>query len=118
MTAHPAPTDKPQINWDVSKADSRLIDKIIDRAIGVAIEAGIESSATSKFRLVLTMDLTATHANGCPLRLADLLNARDFDFSHDIFGIRQYVDRETGQLAGFFVPRFAKPELASAEAAS
>ena len=55
-----------------------------------------------------SMDFTATHANGTPLRLDDLLNFDDFDFLHDMVGIRRHLNRETGQLDGCFVPRCAK----------
>jgi len=54
------------------------------------------------------MDIVATHANGCPLRLDELAKARDDDFGHDIFGIRRFLDRHTGQLGGQFFPRFAR----------
>lgn len=58
------------------------------------------------------MDITATHANGCPLRLDDLLAADEFNFGHDVFGIRNCLDRKTGKLMRNFLPRFhanAKP---------
>lgn len=55
------------------------------------------------------MDLAATHANGMPLDLEKLLAFPDFDFSHDVFGIREHLDRSTGQLLHCFVPRSAKP---------
>jgi hypothetical protein len=56
------------------------------------------------------MDLTAVHANGCPLRLGDLLASDTFEFIHDIVGIERHVDRKTGKLRGFFVPRYAAPQ--------
>lgn len=54
----------------------------------------------------LEMDISATHANGNPLRLAELLAAPQADFAHDIFGIRRHIDRETGRLTDCFQPRF------------
>lgn len=68
--------------------------------------------------LTLTMDLTATHANGCPLRLADMAEAAraiaagDYppyalDVLHDIIGIQLHINRTTGVLDGHFLPRFA-----------
>lgn len=59
-------------------------------------------------KLDLTMDLAACHANGRPLRLADLAAADDFNLAHDVFGIHRHLNRESGALGGCFVPRFAK----------
>jgi len=56
------------------------------------------------------MDLSACHANGCPLDFEKLLAAPDFDFIHDVLGIRRHLDRATGNLMDCFVPRCAKPE--------
>lgn len=52
------------------------------------------------------MDITAAHANGCPLRLQDLAAADDFNFMHDVNGIARHLDRETGQITDHFLPRF------------
>lgn len=52
------------------------------------------------------MDIRACHANGTPLRLEELLRADDGNFGHDVFGIRRYIDRTTGQLTDCFLPRF------------
>lgn len=41
------------------------------------------------------------------LRLDDFLNAEPFDFMHDVCGIVQNIDRETGKIGNLFVPRFA-----------
>jgi hypothetical protein len=54
------------------------------------------------------MDLAACHCNGCPLQLTELLDADDFNFSHDIFGIRRHLNRTTGKLDDRFLPRFAR----------
>ena len=43
----------------------------------------------------LVMDLEACHSNGCPLNFQKLL---DFDFNHDIAGIRRHMDRDAGRL--------------------
>lgn len=58
-------------------------------------------------RMDVEMDLSATHAT-CPLRLAELADADDFNFSHDMGGIRRHLNRQTGELEDFFVPRFAE----------
>jgi hypothetical protein len=55
----------------------------------------------------LSMDITACHLNGNKLRLEDLFNADEFNFSHDILGISMNINRETGKLNNCFVPRFS-----------
>jgi len=56
------------------------------------------------------MDITACHANGCPLDLKKLRAAPDFDFVHDVVGIMHHIDRRDGKLVNFFLPRCSKPE--------
>jgi hypothetical protein len=53
------------------------------------------------------MDLKATIAQGCPLKLKELLIADLIDFAHDVGGIRRHIDRNTGLLGDFFLPRYA-----------
>lgn len=65
-----------------------------------------------KCKLDLRMDVTATHCNGNPLRLSDLLAADDFNFFHDMSGICNCLDRDTGQLKKNFRPRFSQPRAA------
>lgn len=89
------------IKWKVSRADNSILTEIAYRAVAMANERGVEYL----FRDAL-MDLTACHLNGCPLRLNDLLGADNFNFAHDVFGIRRNINRATGQLEGPFVPRF------------
>ena len=98
------------ISFKTSNADRDLIEKIVDRA-----HKGFEEVAPGRFdRLTITMDITACHANGNPLRLADLLAADDFNFFHDIGGIARYIDRDTGKLTDLFSPRFtARTEAAA-----
>jgi hypothetical protein len=91
-----------EISFTVSGHDQDLIMKIVDRAERILTENGIEHK-----RITLVMDLTATHANGCPLRLADMLGADVCNLLHDILGIATHIDRRTGKLGDCFVPRFA-----------
>jgi hypothetical protein len=58
--------------------------------------------------LKCTTDLDAVDSNGCPLRLLDLLAADDVDFDHDLSGIKEHIDRDTGKLRDLFRPRCAK----------
>ena len=62
---------------------------------------------TDKLDMMLDME----YANrDCPLKLQELLNADEFDFWHDIFGIYKNLNRQTKKLENCFVPRYAKPE--------
>jgi len=91
------------VSFAVSEADFTLIQQITDRAQAMARATNIRPFD----RQGAAMDITAVHANGCPLRLAELLAAEDFNFSHDVFGIFRHIDRETGHLRDCFVPRSA-----------
>ena len=90
------------IRWSVSKQESELIERIASRAVRTARENRIDYDQRTAM-----MDITAVHANGCKLRLNDLIEADAFNFAHDIFGIRSHLDRTTGQLTDCFLPRFA-----------
>jgi hypothetical protein len=91
------------INFVVSDTDNDLITRIAERA-----QNFLQLKATSHSKLELLMDITACHANGCELRLNDLLNTDDFNFVHDVCGIVSHLNRRTGKLDNHFVPRFAK----------
>lgn len=99
------------VSFDVSRADSALIKACVDRLTKSHGERGKRNQFQVAGRTVQDwlMDLTAVHANGCPLRLAKLCEADDFNFLHDMYGIARHLDRDTGKLGGCFVPRFAKP---------
>lgn len=94
------------VSFAVSKQDRSLISKIATRAIAIYSRNG-----EHRPRINIEMDLTATHANGCPLRLADLLASSEADLMHDINGIEMHIDRDTGRLTGLFDPRCAAPDL-------
>lgn len=91
------------LNWNSSEAEFFLIRKIADRVI--------ENIDDEVDFLALTMDLEATHCNGCPLDLEALLNADDFNFYHDVYGISRHLNRSTGELMNCFLPRFALKEI-------
>ncbi len=95
----------PTISFNTTSAEIGLITDIVNRAF-----KDYPAALGRYDRLDLHMDLTATHANGCPLDFDRLLHFDDFDFSHDIFGIIQHLNRNTGQLGGRFLPRCAKKE--------
>ena len=85
------------LNWNYTKAEARIIARIAKRA---AASLEVEYQDTE-------MDVAAVHCNGCPLDLPKLLEFDDFNFAHDIIGIRRHLDRETGELKNHFLPRCA-----------
>ncbi|WP_304818914.1 hypothetical protein [uncultured Clostridium sp.] len=58
-------------------------------------------------RISLMMDLEVANKK-FDLRLNELLEADDFNFSHDICGIQNNIDRTTKTFMNCFVPRFAR----------
>lgn len=88
------------LNFDTTKEEMLMIFKIVERV-----------KSHKQFRVdtfKLSMDLEAVHSNGCYLDFAALLNFDTFGFFHDIFGIMENIDRETGKLLNCFIPRCAK----------
>lgn len=100
-----------EVSFDVSPEDEGLIWDIANRAWNDWGNEGWPRKLY-KTQVDLVMDITAVHANGNPLRLTDLLSADAFNFSHDIGGIRNHLDRETGKLTQCFRPRFSQPAAA------
>jgi hypothetical protein len=95
--------DKPTISFDCTAAESETISKIVRRAASL----GLVKNNRSRL-LDARMDLAATHCNGTPLRLSQLLDADNFNFAHDFLGIAQHLSRDTGQLQNRFRPRSAQ----------
>lgn len=95
-----------QISFDVTKREAQIIGLIAARAMEFDPTGQTHDNALLDWR----MDITACHANGAPLRLAELLAADDFNFVHDVFGISRHICRDTGGLTDNFRPRFAQPE--------
>jgi hypothetical protein len=104
-TKHPV-----EIRFDVPAAEQDLIDKIAQRGR----EMDKKRHLRGPTKRHCAMDICATHANGNPLRLAEMLAADDFNFTHDWYGIRRNLDRTTGRLMNFFSPRFTAHHLAEA----
>lgn len=91
-----------KINWEASEAEIDLIRRIAKRAVVDYGKAGVKLDFLDTF-----MDVSATHCNGCPLRLEEFLAADDFNFAHDITGIARHINRNTGKLEKCFLPRFS-----------
>lgn len=89
------------VSFQIARPDRAIVAAIVERAAKLALIEGRDERIGSE------MDLIATHANGNPLRFADLLAADDFNFRHDFLGIASCLDRTTGKLLRNFVPRFS-----------
>lgn len=87
---------------EFTPAEREIVKAIMKRAV----RAGIYSK-----QIDVAMDISAVHAQ-IPLRLDDLLGFDNFNFSHDMVGIRRHLNRETGVLENCFLPRAAKSENA------
>lgn len=65
---------------------------------------------TNKLSLVMDLDCATEQFD---LRLTELLETDNFNFSHDIVGIQKNINRETKKIEGLFIPRFASPNIDS-----
>lgn len=83
---------------NVSKYEMLLIDKIVERAKTFNVNGFVVTT--------LYIDLCKFHEQH-GLRLHELIVAKDGDFTHDVFGIYNHMNRETGQLEDCFWPRYA-----------
>ncbi|NUU41409.1 hypothetical protein [Tardiphaga robiniae] len=100
------PRQASRISFDVSDDEAAIIRRIALRA----------HRAFAYNLLDTQMDITATHRNGNPLRLEDLLKADKFNFAHDVGGVARHLDRDTGKLMNHFHPRFSVPSSRRAAA--
>lgn len=94
-----------EVQFNATKFDRAIVMKIAQRA---------HKALPGRSIMDWAMDVEATHCNGNPLRLADLLAADGFSFLHDMTGICRHLDRDTGQLNNHFLPRFSAPTQADA----
>lgn len=93
------------LSFKTTTEDAALIQQIADRAAKLAATFDLTYQ-----RPDIGMDITAVHVNSCPLDLEKLLDFDDGNFGHDVFGIRRFLDRDTGELRDCFVPRCARGE--------
>lgn len=56
----------------------------------------------------MRMDLIAVHSNDVKLDFKKLLYFDDFNFLHDVAGIRNNINRHNGKLMNHFLPRCSK----------
>jgi hypothetical protein len=96
----------------LSREEHDLIAQIVNRAEKMNLLGNRNDDNYAHVLVIatetLSMSLTAAHCNGCPIDFARLLDADDFNFTHDVVGIDRNCCRKTGQLLNFFLPRFAK----------
>lgn len=104
---------KTEVSFSCSEADRKTIRAIARRARDLYLEQRVDRPA-----LDIDMDIVATHCNGNPLRLADLLAADDFNLLHDVSKIARHLDRDTGKLTDHFRPRFSQPARKPEKAAA
>src|SRR5688500_17681889 len=101
------------VSFDVNREEAAVIWDIAHRAVQQIRKTLVATTGRVESEMLRVkdwaIDVTAVHENGCPLRLRELLLADDLNFAHDVFGIRRHLDRDTGHLRGYFVPRFAQP---------
>jgi len=91
----------PITHWEITNKEFDLLVQVAKRALR-------ELKDYPDDQRTLIMDLNACHSNGCPLYFRGLLDAPLQDFSHDIYGIRKAIDRNTGKLTeDVFMPRYA-----------
>lgn len=99
-----------ELKFTVTDAEKLVIRFIVKRAIKLGKEWSLPVDPMD-----IEMDLRATNANGCPLDFDKLLTAPNGDFGHDVWGIRRHLNRETGKLGDFFLPRCSKPSAIDSE---
>lgn len=90
------------VSFKTTKDEMQKINAIAHRAVAMASVHGVPYTVMEAH-----MDLSACHANGCPMDFDKLASADDFNFAHDVFGIRRHINRITGELEDCFVPRCA-----------
>lgn len=95
-----------EFNWKLPPQDRDRAEAVIKRAIDLAQEDDIQLGDKSE----LLMDLIACHNHACPLDFEKMLRADDFNLLHDMLGIRNCLNRTTGQLENNFLPRCARPQ--------
>ena len=91
------------VKFSCTASETALIDLIFARA-----QELLQNPPENK--LSFHMDLDAVHSNGCPLDFAKLLVAAEINFDHDVLGIVNNIDRETGKLLNGWLPRYCLRE--------
>jgi hypothetical protein len=89
------------------KENMLVIKSIAVRARKLAINYQPDFRSTL---LEIMMDIEYFHELN-PIDLVGLINADDYDFCHDVFGIVRHFNRNTLKLEGCFFPRYSLGKL-------
>lgn len=97
------------LKWNISAKDRELLLELCTMVWDKELAKSYKSIRD------LALDLMCTHCNGNPLDFSKLLSWAEspkpmtkMNTLHDILGIRDHLDRTTGVLLHFFVPRGSK----------
>lgn len=92
----------------LSSNERRLIDKIVARGVANGWIRGNVARRHWYTPVTAYIDISVTHLAIYRLDLSKWLEARDFDFLHDLTGIARHMDRSAdGALTDSFYPRYA-----------
>ena len=98
-----------RVKFTTGYRNGQIIKQIAERFVALHEHlngAPLKARERSDLLQHTVMDISATHANGNPLRLESLLATDDFNLLHDVVGIHNHLDRSTGKLINHFRPRF------------
>lgn len=84
------------------KHDTKTFNAVVERAMDM-----FKRHETPVDEQTLRMDLLVTDTNCGGLDFKGLLDATPFDFSHDIVGIVENMDRANMKLGNCFTPRYS-----------
>jgi hypothetical protein len=89
----------------INRRDYETIETIVARVLRLSREVmGLKPKLDGR---AIIVGLALAHRE-LPLDLELLLDADDSDLIHDVFGIMQNIDLDTGRLRNSFVPRSAR----------
>lgn len=95
-----------EVRFDSTVEELALIRRCVDRY--KKLKEGIGQEIVGGWELDVTMTLDAVNSNGTPIDFQKLLASYDFSFVHDMAGMEKHIDKNTGKLTGFFLPRSAR----------
>ena len=104
QSVEPIP-EKTELNLRTSAYEGYLILRVAKRAMSLGMRQRNILPCTEEQQWV--RDIVLCHNHGCPLMLAELLAASADEFTRDMIGIRDFLNRNTGKLEGIFHPRYA-----------
>jgi hypothetical protein len=106
------------IAFGTTDTEFSLISKIADRVQAMEMN---RPPRLRRDRMSIVMDFAAVQNGSTPLDLQRLLDADDFNFAHDAFGIERHLDRDDAsptacELLNCFLPRCTKKSALQAAA--